>query len=277
MGLFNFVKQYNLLTSIIKASERQMRKIKSAKYLFLILLAGICITGANAMASNESKQQPKVLIFDVNETLLDLESMRGSIGQALGGREDLLPLWFSTMLHHSLVSTVSGEYHDFGQIGVAALLMVAQNNNIEISAEDAKTAIATPLVSLPPHPDVKLALASLKAQGYKLVSLTNSSNKGVKAQFENAGLTEFFEARYSIEDIKIYKPDLRAYEWVLEQLNVAAEDAMMVAAHGWDVAGAKAAGLQTTFIARPGKALYPLAQEPDHVVSDLNELVKLLK
>ncbi|MFM9815927.1 HAD hydrolase-like protein, partial [Streptomyces scabiei] len=92
-------------------------------------------------------------------------------------------------------------------------------------------------------------LQALKDSGYKLVSLTNSSNNGVKAQFESAGLTDYFEARYSIEDIKIYKPDLRAYEWALKQLNVKAEDALMVAAHGWDVAGAKAAGLQTAFIA----------------------------
>ena len=87
----------------------------------------------------------------------------------------------------------------------------------------------------------------------------------------------YFDARYSIEDIKIYKPDLRAYEWVLKKLNVAPNEAMMIAAHGWDVAGAKQAGLQTTFIARPGKALYPLAKKPDHVVKDLHELAALLK
>lgn len=81
----------------------------------------------------------------------------------------------------------------------------------------------------------------------------------------------------SIEDIKVYKPDLRAYAWALEQLNIKPEEALMVAAHGWDVAGAKAAGLQTAFVARPGKALYPLAQKPDYVVKDLSELVEILK
>ena len=115
-----------------------------------------------------------------------------------------------------------------------------------------------------------------KKQGFKLVSLTNSSNYGVKTQFENAQLTDFFEARYSIEDIQIYKPDLRAYEWALANLGVKPEEALMVAAHGWDVAGAKAAGMQTAFVARPGKALYPLAQKPDYIVRDLGELVEKL-
>ena len=80
----------------------------------------------------------------------------------------------------------------------------------------------------------------------------------------------------SIEDIQVYKPDLRAYRWALEKLGVKPEEALMVAAHGWDVAGAKAAGMQTAFVARPGKALYPLAQAPDYVVKDLTELVKAL-
>tara|TARA_R110000772_G_scaffold73079_1_gene159180 strand:- start:4569 stop:5291 length:723 start_codon:yes stop_codon:yes gene_type:complete len=235
----------------------------------------LSLLGANFMAHAAPK--PKVLIFDVNETLLDLETMRTSIGKALAGHDELITLWFSTMLHHSLVTTVTGEYHDFGKIGVAALMMVAQNNNIEITEAQAITAIKTPLLSLPAHPDVKSGLAALKAQGYKIVSLTNSSNKGVETQFKNAGLTEYFDERLSIEDIKVYKPDLRSYAWALKQLQVKPEEALMVAAHGWDVAGAKAAGLQTAFIARPGKALYPLAAKPDYVVKDLTELVQILK
>jgi 2-haloacid dehalogenase len=225
----------------------------------------------------DTAQKPQVIIFDVNETLLDSEPMRTSIGKALNSNEDLTPLWFSTMLHHSLVTTVTGDYQDFVKIGVAALMMVAQSNNIEITEEQALVAIKTPLLSLPTHPDVKSALTTLRAKGYKLVSLTNSSNKGVETQFANAGLTDYFDQRMSIEDIKVYKPDLRAYQWALEQLNVKAEKALMVAAHGWDVAGAKAAGLQTAFVARPGKALYPLAIKPDYIVKDLTELVEVLK
>ncbi|WP_193362811.1 MULTISPECIES: haloacid dehalogenase type II [Paraglaciecola] len=244
-------------------------RLLSLTFLFFSLL------GANFMA--QAAPKPKVIIFDVNETLLDLETMRTSIGEALDGQEELTTLWFSTMLHHSLVTTVTGDYQDFGKIGVAALMMVAQNNDIEITEEQAVTAIKTPLLSLPAHPDVKAGLKALKEQGFKLVSLTNSSNKGVETQFKNAGLTDYFDKRMSIEDIKVYKPDLRAYAWALEQLNIKPEEALMVAAHGWDVAGAKAAGLQTAFVARPGKALYPLAQKPDYVVKDLSELVEILK
>jgi len=47
--------------------------------------------------------KPKVIFFDVNGTLLDLAPLKSSVGAALGGREDLLPLWLTALLHYSLV------------------------------------------------------------------------------------------------------------------------------------------------------------------------------
>ncbi|MFZ8167396.1 haloacid dehalogenase type II [Alteromonas macleodii] len=230
----------------------------------------------NTAMSARELRAPKVIFFDVNESLLDLTAMRSSVGEALGGRDDLLPLWFSTMLHHSLVDSTTGRFHTFGEIGVASLLMVAEIEGIELTKAQAKTAIVTPLRSLPPHPDVRDGLQALKNKGYKLVSLTNSSNQGVYTQFKNADLLSYFDERLSVEDINLYKPDTRTYEWAIEKMGIAAEDAMLVAAHGWDIAGAKQAGWQAAFIARPGKVLYPLAIAPDTVVSGLDELVSQL-
>ncbi|MBB1438958.1 haloacid dehalogenase type II [Shewanella sp. SG41-4] len=220
--------------------------------------------------------KPKVIIFDVNETLLDLENMRASVGKALNGREDLLPLWFSTMLHHSLVVSATGDYQTFGSIGVASLQMVAEINGIAITPEQAKTAILTPLRSLPAHPDVAEGLAKLKAQGYKLVTLTNSSLEGVTLQLKNANLSQYFDANLSIESVGVFKPHLKTYQWAIKDLGVNANEALMVAAHGWDIAGADKAGLQTAFIRRQGKVLFPLAAQPDYNVLDVNELASTL-
>lgn len=246
---------------------------KQALAAVLLLTAFLPVVGH----SQSELTRPKVIFFDVNETLLDLESMRESVGQALNGQNELLPLWFSTMLHYSLVDTTTQRYHNFGDIGVAALMMVAHNNDIELTEAEARKAIVTPLRSLPPHPDVKAGLQSLKDQGFRLISFTNSSNKGVQTQFENAGLMEFFEERYSIEDIQIYKPALASYEWALERAGVEADEAMMVAAHGWDIAGVKAAGMTGVFVTRPGKSTYPLAIPADKEVASITELAAWLK
>ncbi|WP_425595703.1 hypothetical protein [Pseudoalteromonas aliena] len=64
-----------------------MSILKSLKTLTLSLLVGTSLISGYAVAQ-QAPAKPKVLIFDVNETLLDLTSMRTSIGKALG-RVDL--------------------------------------------------------------------------------------------------------------------------------------------------------------------------------------------
>lgn len=219
---------------------------------------------------------PKVLIFDVNETLLDLAPLRTAVARALNGRSDLLSLWFSTMLHYSLVDTLTDNYHDFGQTGIAALMMVAQSQGIELDAEEARLTIVDNITKLPAHVDVVRSLQSLSAAGFGVASLTNSSNNGVTAQFEFAGLSKYFDRRFSVEDVRAYKPDPRSYRWALKQLEVTPEEALMVAAHAWDLAGAKAVGMQTAFVHRPGTVLYPNSVRPDYVVENLIELVEQL-
>lgn len=218
---------------------------------------------------------PKVLFFDVNETLLDLGSLKNSVGKALRGREELLPLWFTTMLQYSLVSTVGRQYADFGDIGAAALRMVAANHQIPLTGDEAREALRT-LRSLPPHPEVKQALERIRNAGYKMASLTNSSNQGVKAQFENAGLNGYFDQRLSVEDVGKYKPDRDVYHWASKKLGVDPNESMMIAAHGWDVAGAIWAGWRGAFIARPGQQLYPLAPLPEIIEPDLLKIAEKL-
>ena len=251
-----------------------------SKKIMVMLLAGLSLLGSCSSLSKESKtknDELKVIFFDVNETMLDLESMRESVGKALGNRSDLLSYWFSKMLHYSLVSTDIDNYQDFGKIGVNSLLMVAKENNIKLTAQQAKKAIVTPLLSLPPHSDVIESLKELRKLNVKLVTLTNSSNFGVKTQLTNAKMIDLFDDRLSIEDIKTYKPHLSTYKWASKKMNIRPEQALLVAAHGWDVAGAKGAGMKAIFVARPGKALYPLSIQPDYVVKDFKELVKVIK
>lgn len=233
-------------------------------------------TSTEPIKTETSNIRPKVLFFDVNETLLDLTAMKNSVGKVLGNRSDLLPLWFTTMLQYSLVSTVGRQYNDFGIIGAAALQMVASNHGITLSETDAKEAILGPIRSLPAHPEVKAALQNLKDAGYKLVSFTNSSNKGVQTQFENAGLIDFFDDRLSIEDIGKFKPHTDAYDWAARKMGVAPNECLLIAAHGWDIAGALWANWRAAFISRPGAQLYPLAEKPEIVASNLTEIANKL-
>jgi 2-haloacid dehalogenase len=224
----------------------------------------------------ETRIRPKVLFLDVNETLLDLTKMKKKVGDALGGNEDLLPLWFTTMLQYSLVVSASGRYEPFGHIGAAALQMVAANNNIIISEQEARKVILTGLRGLPPHKEVKGALRKLKKAGYTLVALTNSSKESVTKQFESAELTTYFDKILSIESAGKFKPFTSTYNWAANRMNLKPEECMLIAAHGWDVAGALWAGWRAAFIGRPGQQLFPLAPETEIVTSDLKEIADIL-
>ena len=224
---------------------------------------------------NDLMKTPSVLFFDVNETLLELTALKKSVASVLNGREDLVPLWFSTLLHYSLVENVTGDYKDFSEIGVAALQMVAAGNSITITKDQAEDAVIKPFKSLLPYKEVKQALEALKNQGFTLVALTNSSNSGLAEKLAYAGIKDNFDTLLSCETVGAFKPNLEVYSWALSKMNVQAEDAMMIAAHGWDITGAKKAGMQTTFIKRPGKQMYPLAQRSDYTVDTLDGLVEI--
>lgn len=220
--------------------------------------------------------QTRTLFFDVNETLLDLAPLRGPVGEALGGRADLVPLWFSTLLHHSLVTTAGGRYVPFTQVAVAALQVVGRSVSVELSPDQAQAAILPALVQLPAHTDVEPGLKRLRDAGHRLVALTNGAPEGLEAQMEFAGLTDLFDALHSVEPVGKFKPHPEVYAWACRTEGVRPERATMVAAHGWDVAGARWAGLRGIFVARPGRSPWPLAPEPDLIVRDLNDLADRL-
>ena len=215
--------------------------------------------------------RPKVIVFDVNETLLDLTPVKESVGQALGGRPELAPLWFTTLLQYSLVTTLADRYTEFGDIGAACLRMIAKNHGIELSEENAEEAVA-PMRSLPPHPDVIPALGRLRDADCRLFTLTNSSKAAVADQMAHAGLTGFFESSLSVEDVGKYKPHADVYRWAAGRVGADVSECLLVAAHGWDVAGAAWAGMRTAFVARPGQQQFPLGPVIDITVSSLAEL-----
>lgn len=215
---------------------------------------------------------PKVIFFDVNETLLDMQAVKTAIAEVLDGDESLVPVWFAQLLHHSLVDSATNQYHDFAEIGAAALVMVAHSKGKTLTMDDAKKTITEPMTQLPAHNEVKEALARLKKGGFTLVAFSNSAEAGLNRQLLNAGVREYFDAVLSVSAIKRYKPHGETYQWAVKTMQTDTHESLMVAAHGWDVSGAKAAGLQTAFIERPGKMMYPLGLAPDTSLPSLSEL-----
>ncbi len=219
-------------------------------------------------------KKPEVILFDVNETLLDLAPLKNSINKALEN-EYAAEIWFSKLLHYSLVETISDSYHDFSEIGAAVMKMISGNFGKSFTNVEMRD-ILKPVSELQAYDEVPKALKELKGLNFKLIAFSNGKPEVLKRQLDFAGIDGSFDHIISVEECKKYKPHPEAYKYVLEKTGFKADEAMMVAAHGWDVAGAGRVGLQTTFVKRKGKLVFPLAEKPTYQVEKISELADIL-
>lgn len=215
-----------------------------------------------------------MLVFDVNETLLDLGALDAPFERVFGDA-GIRREWFQQLLQSALLSTVTDAYADFGALGRAALSMVAARHHLELADEDADAILGT-VRRLPPHPEVRDSLERLRDGGYRLATLTNSTAAVAQAQLEHAELASLFERILSADAARRLKPAREAYHLAADELGVKVERMRLVAAHAWDVAGALRAGCRAAFVARPGMVLDPLAPAPDVVGADLIEVADAL-
>lgn len=223
----------------------------------------------------EENKKPSVILFDVNETLMDMSPLKKKVNNILGSKRGFR-IWFGMLLQYSLVDNCTGEYHDFSTIAGATLDMAAKALQKEIKEDEKKVTLAL-MKKLSAYTDVKEGLKLLKQAGFRLATLTNSPMQTLTAQLEYTGLTKYFEATLSIDAIKKYKPSLESYQYAARTLGVSTNEIIMVAAHGWDIAGAMQAGLQAAFIERKGQSLYPLSPKPQFLGKNLVEIAGKIK
>lgn len=215
----------------------------------------------------------RIIVFDVNETLLDLGVLDELFERHLGNAV-LRPLWFTQVINTAITATMTGApYRHFGEVGAAALKMVAARNDFTLS-DEALTEIPGRMLSLPPHPDVPGGLKHLRDAGFQTVALTNSPLVAARAQLEAGGLIDLFDRVMSVESVGVFKPDARVYNMAASELSIETSGMMMVAAHDWDIAGAMAAGCTGAFVARPGQVTNPYFDPPDIVGKDIKDVAE---
>lgn len=215
-----------------------------------------------------------IVVFDVNETLLDLSTLDKPFREAFGS--DLARrAWFTQMLQLSFVGGLTGAYVSFTEAQEAAFLMLTSRQGLDLTAEDAR-AMVTRMTRLPSHPEVPAALRRLQQSDATIVALANSTQRVVEAQLEFAGLRQYFDAVYSADSIRQAKPAAAAYAMVADDLGASMADIWMVAAHSWDVSGALAAGCSAAFVARSGEVPSPIGLQPGIIAPDLDEVVRKL-
>ena len=223
------------------------------------------------MAVNALVPHPAVVVFDVNETLSDLAPMADRFAD-IGAPPALAGQWFASVLRDGFALTAAGGQERFSVIAEAVLHTVLAGVALDRPTEAAIEHVMSGFTALPVHADVADGVRALRADGHRLVTLSNGSASVAQGLLERAGLRDQFEALLSVEDAGAWKPAPVAYEYAASQCGVAADELMLVAVHPWDIDGAGRAGLSTAWIDRVGVPYPSFFTAPTCTVSGLHQL-----
>jgi 2-haloacid dehalogenase len=238
------------------------------------LLVGINKVTSEAVREPRTMPALPLIVFDVNETLIDLRTIE-PVFERIFGDKGAMRLWFANLVMYSLALTVSGSYVPFTEIGAAVMQMQADTQRIKISDADRRE-LAEKFSTMPPYPEVPAALRKLRDAGFRLFTLTNNLVEVQTRQLAQGGIVGYFEKCFSVDSVKLFKPARQTYAHVEQKLGVGPSQLCMVACHTWDTLGAVAAGWEAALIRREGNDLLGVGPQPQIVGDDLDEVADQL-
>lgn len=195
--------------------------------------------------------------LDVNETLFSLDRLAARLP------EGAVPTWFARVLRDGFALTATGDAPRFRDLALT---------HLGAFTDDPEGVLAE-FARLEAYPDVRPALERLRDAGVPAVTLTNGSADPVRALFANAGLQDLVGGYLSVDDVGAWKPRPEPYRYAADHLGVPPDRVALVAVHGWDVHGAKRAGLLTGWCSRLEGELLPQFDRPDVTGATLVEVV----
>ena len=206
----------------------------------------------------------RAVIFDVNETMLDLGALDPLFTRWFGdpiARKE----WFAQTLRFAMTLAATREFRSFSEVGQAALEELALRRGVSLP-DNAAARLREAMVRLPAHRDVAPTLRMLRDAGLVTAALSNNPLPVVQEQLHQAELSSLFAEIMSVDEVGALKPAPEVYGFAVSRLDLPPRSIWMVAAHGWDVAGATRAGLRGAFVARPGQSPDPFA--PPEIIAD---------
>ncbi|MGH3094762.1 MAG: haloacid dehalogenase type II [Streptosporangiales bacterium] len=212
--------------------------------------------------------RPHAVAFDVVETLMSLEPLRGRLVH-LGQPGHLLETWFARLLRDGIALSATGDYRRFPEVAADALRAVT---GYELDGGQASWFLAG-FDELPAYPDAEPALRRLHDAGIQVATLTNGTAESTRRFLDRTGLAPLVQQVISCEEVGSWKPPAAVYRHAVDTLATPRERVALVAVHAWDCHGAKRAGLTTGWCSRLERRYGELFAAPDVVGADLVEVV----
>lgn len=227
---------------------------------------------AITIALRRGKRQPvQGILLDVNETLFSLASLRVPF-QRCGIDPDLVPLWFASILRDGFALAAAGDFQRLAD--VAANCFIAFDPQ-RLGPDEARL-VLDGFRTLEPHPDVAHGLQLIRDAGVRVMTLTVGDVALSEALFARAGLRHMVDGFLSGDTVRRWKPAPEPYAYGVAQIGWPAASVALIAAHDWDVHGARSAGLQTGYVARSCKTPSSIFSAADVTGDDLPSVVEKL-
>lgn len=219
--------------------------------------------------------QPKLFVFDVNETLSDLSPL-GARFVEVGASAPLSTVWFASVLRDGFALSLAGGRPDFSEVAREVARTLLSQSQLNRPVDEAARHVLAGIPELEVHADVGAGITRLAEQGQRLVTLSNGAVPIAQRLLARAGLDQHFERMLSVDDAEAWKPDPRAYAYAGRVCGVQPAEMVLVAVHPWDIHGAARAGLETAWVDRSGAHYPSVFEPPTYRVADIEALAELL-
>jgi len=216
----------------------------------------------------------KAIIFDAYGTLFDVNSAAEKCKDKIGDKwENFANYWRTTQLEYTWLRSLMKRHKDFWQVTEDSLDKSMKAFKIESSM---RNELLDLYKTLTPFSEVPNTLKSLKDKNYKLAILSNGTPALLEELVKSNNLKDIFDDIFSIEEVKVYKPDSQVYNIPVKKYQIQKNEFAYLSANTWDLSGAGNYGFNPVWVNRNNSIFDNLDYKPTHEVQNLNQLLDIV-
>ena len=216
----------------------------------------------------------KAVVFDAYGTLFDVNSAAEKCKDKIGAKwETFANFWRTTQLEYTWLRSLMKRHKNFWDITEDSLDKSMKVFNIN---KNMKNELLSLYKILSPYPEVREVLENLKKKNFKLAILSNGTPDLLKELVENNKLNNLFDDLFSIEEVKIYKPDPTVYELPIKKYRIKSSEITFLSANTWDVSGGGNFGYNSIWVNRHNSVFDILDFQPKNEINNLTQLLDIV-
>ena len=216
----------------------------------------------------------KAIVFDAYGTLFDVNSAAEKCKDKIGDKwESFANFWRTTQLEYTWLRSLMKRHKDFWTITEDSLDKSMKVFSID---KNMKNDLLNLYKILSPYPEVKEVLETLKKKDLKLAILSNGTPSLLNELVKSNNLNNLFDDLFSIEEVKIYKPESKVYGIPVNKYGITPQEIIFLSANTWDVSGGGNYGYNAVWVNRNHAVFDNLDYKPKKEVNNLTQLLKLI-